>query len=234
MPFSHLEEALGYRFLSQELLRHALRHRSALIDFRTVKKKNNKKIASNERLEFLGDRVLGLAMATWLFETFPLEVEGSLALRHNALVSGETVAEVAKEIDLERSLEIGTKEKTVRKIASVRADAMEAVLGAVYLDGGFLVANEVVRRLWKDRIHSYKEPPKEWKGRLQEYLLGKGRALPVYTILERRGADHAPEFRIKVEGDGQSAEGIGGSRREAEREAAANLLHMFKKNKKSK
>ncbi|QCE33641.1 ribonuclease III [Acetobacteraceae bacterium] len=228
MPFSQLEKALGYSFRSQDLLRHALRHRSALMDLRGARRKKiEKKTASNERLEFLGDRVLSLAMATWLFETFPSESEGNLALRHNALVSGDTVAEVAKEIELEKSLEIGLKEKNVRNIASVRADAMEAILGSIYLDSGFLEANAVIRRLWKNRIHAYKEPPKEWKGRLQEYLLGKGKPLPVYTIVERKGTDHAPEFRIKVEGASLSAEGIGGSRREAEREAAANLFHLL-------
>lgn len=224
-----LQKVLGHKFVRPALLDEALTHRSALSG-RTgrgrPRRQSVKGEGSNERLEFVGDRVLGLIMAEWLFSCFPHEQEGALGARHAHLVSRPVLAEIAAEIGLADSLRIARHEEGagIRDLASVRADAMEAVLGALYLDAGLEPARRVIHDLWASRIENEGQPHKEPKTRLQEFLLGMGEPLPNYEHLSSEGPSHAPMFRVKVKGAGQEGEGEAGSKRAAESAAAVDLL----------
>ncbi|QDH13880.1 ribonuclease III [Formicincola oecophyllae] len=216
---------LDYRFSNPALFEEALTHRSALS--RHANRKGQQKGAgSNERLEFVGDRVLGLVMAQWLFERHPQDQEGALGGRHGYLVSRPVLAEVASAIGLPAALHVASHEEEagVLKRDTVRADAMEALLGAVFLDGGLEPARSIVRRLWQTHVEEEKKPHKEPKTRLQEHLLGKAQGLPDYVVLSSEGPSHKPVFRVEVRGGGQRAEGVAGSKRAAETEAASALL----------
>ena len=183
----------------------------------------------NERLEFLGDRVLGLAVAELLNETFPAADEGELARRYNSLVRGGTCAEVARAWDLGAVLKLSDSESENggRDKDTILADACEAVLAAVFLDAGFEGARAVVRRHWAGRLNTQlKEPYADAKSALQEWAQGQGLALPSYTEVSREGPDHAPLFTTEVRVDAKRfARGTGASKRIAEQAAAAKLLN---------
>jgi ribonuclease III len=219
------EELLGYRFSRPDLLREALTHRSA-----SQGRARRRGQGSNERLEFIGDRVLGLLIAEWLAERFPDEQEGQLGPRHAYLVSREALAVVAVEIGFSRVLNLGENEALagVGSGANVMADAIEAALGAVYLDGGLEVARRFVRGAWVAAMDAQILPPKDPKTALQEKLLGKGQNLPSYEVVASEGPSHAPKFLVRVSGGGKSATGEAGSKRVAERLAAASLLEKLK------
>ncbi len=216
------EALLGHGFADQDLLAEALTHRSALQGKRHGRRRNT----SNERLEFVGDRVLGLVVAEWLIERFPDEQEGALGRRHAHLVSRRVLAEIADRAGLSEALAIGTNEAKagVGQLANVLADAMEAGLGAVYLDGGLDPVRRFIRAAWGPELDAMDGPPKDPKTELQEWLMARGLPLPVYEVTERTGPSHAPEFVMQVSGGGQAGSGTAGNKRLAEREAAADLL----------
>jgi len=181
---------------------------------------------NNERLEFIGDRVLGLSVAALLYEMYPNDAEGDLARRHAFLVSTETLANVAKEIELEKSLRHG--HMTGGKINHVLANAMEAVLGAIFLDSGFESARKIIVELWRTMAESEITAPKDAKTTLQEYVqkLDKG-ALPKYEYDEPTGASHNPTFKVTVRALGKSAVGVGTSKKAAGLNAAEELLKIL-------
>ncbi len=218
--FALAEDLLGHRFARPELLRQALTHRSAS---HGRKRKRN---PSNERLEFIGDRVLGLVMAEWLAERFPQEQEGQLGPRLAYLVSREAVVEVAERMGLGNTLSLGANERLtgVGRLATVLADAMEAAIGALFLDGGLEPARTFIRRAWEGPMAGQLRPPKDPKTALQEFFLARGEVLPNYQVMSSEGPSHAPEFVITVAAQGKIGTGRAGSKRLAERAAAADLL----------
>lgn len=218
-----IENILGHHFIRPDLLRQALTHRSALQGNRGRRKNG---FMSNERLEFIGDRVLGLAMAEWLAERYPEEQEGELGPRLAHLVSGPVLAKVAEEIGLADALSVaeGEAKAGVRQRATVLADALEAALGALYLDGGLEVARSFVRRAWHEAMAHQVLPPKDAKTALQHWTLQRGLGLPEYTVTEQSGPPHQPQFTVTVFVGDRSAKGSAGSKRSAEQQAAQALL----------
>lgn len=215
---STLQERLGYAFKNQALLTEALTHPSAST------KPSDK---TYQRLEFLGDRVLALAVSEMLISRFPSESEGHLARRLNELVRYETCADIAREWALGEALILGQGEERSggRDKPAILGDACEAVIGAAYRDSGFDTARDLVRRSWSRLIEQGSSPPRDAKTALQEWAQARGLPAPTYRVTGRSGADHAPQFAIAaiVEGRGQ-AEGKGSSKRAAEHVAAENLL----------
>ena len=232
-PRLKIEALLGRSFLRPELLREALTHRSAANETRNNRPKGTAAgktgTGSNERLEFIGDRVLGLLMAEWLIERFPDEQEGELGPRHAHLVSRPVLARIAEQIGLPDALDVAPHEARagVRQAANVLADAIEAVLGAAYLDGGLDAARHFVRLVWMEAMVGQALPPKDPKTALQEWLLGRGMPLPSYTLDSTEGPSHAPRFVIRVSASGKSGVGAAGSKRVAESAAAAELLRLL-------
>lgn len=233
-----IQEALGHRFADQGLLRQALTHRSAVSSRQGRRAPRNiprpAEAGSNERLEFMGDRVLGLLMAEWLLEQFPDEPEGALGPRHASLVSRNALAPIAESIGIAGALRIAEHEEQagIRSLANVQADAMEALLGALYLDAGLEPARRFVREKWKDLLTSQITPPKDPKTTLQEYVLARGYKLPDYETLSMEGPSHAPRFTVAVSAMGETGEGVAGSKRQAESEAATVLLRRLNRSRK--
>jgi len=222
------ENLFGHSFSRQLLLREALTHRSAMAGRAGGRGRKRKRAgsASNERLEFIGDRVLGLVMAEWLAERFPAEQEGELGPRLAHLVSREAVSGVAAQVGLGGVLAIGANEakEGVGRLATVLADAMEAALGALYLDGGLDVAKHFIRTAWEPLMQAQILPPKDPKTALQEALLARGDKLPAYRTVSSHGPSHAPVFVIQVSAREKTGTGQGPTKRVAERLAAADLL----------
>ncbi|WP_417772788.1 ribonuclease III [Stappia sp.] len=217
---AELQDRLRHRFDDPMLLTRALTHGSATA-------KNNAPDASYQRLEFLGDRVLGLAIATMLHHAFPKADEGELARRLNQLVRRETCADVARELALGEALVLGESEEQTggKRKTAILADVCEAVIAAVYLDGGLEAAQTLIERHWGGRMTSYAGPLRDPKTMLQEWAQGRGKPAPRYTMTDRSGPDHAPLFTVKVEIDGEDvASGSGGSKRIAEQRAAETVL----------
>lgn len=180
-----------------------------------------------ERLEFLGDRVLGLVMAEWLCALFPDEREGQLSRRLNALVTGAVCAEVAREIGVPMHIRLGKQARDDGALDSdnVLGDVMEALIGALYRDAGMEAARRLIRRLWESRVTGDLAAPKHPKSALQEWAAAHRRKAPVYALVDRSGPHHALRFRVSVsiQGVGE-AEAEGASKQEAETDAAAALL----------
>ena len=213
---AELEDILGYRFKDGGLLERALTHSS-------LKRTSND--PSYERLEFLGDRVLGLIIAELLIEEFPDSAEGKLAPRLAALVSGSTLADVARSFGLGEFIRMtdGEAAAGTNDRASVLADCCEAVIGSVYRDGGLEAAAKLVRRFWEPLIEAVE--PKVAKTELQEWAQGRGLPLPKYTVVDRQGPAHAPEFTIELEVAAQDpVRATGSSKQAAEQAAAAAML----------
>lgn len=180
-----------------------------------------------ERLEFLGDRVLGLAMAEWLYELFPHEAEGALSKRLNALVSGVACAAVARGIDVGERLRLGkqARDDGAGDSDNVLGDVMESLLGALYLDGGYAPARDFVRQAWNARVHADARAPQHPKSALQEWAAAHNRKAPTYDVTDRAGPHHAPRFTVRVSlGSYAHAEASGTSKQDAETAAAAALL----------
>lgn len=214
-PIEPLYERLGHAFRDPELLREALTHPS------------HEGSRHYQRLEFLGDRVLGLIVAELLFEMFPSLGEGELATRFNLLVRRETLAEIAAELGFPDHLSLARGEAASggRQKPAILADACEAVIAALYLDAGIGAARNFVRRVWTPRVHELPERLKDAKTALQEWLQAKGYAPPIYAEIGREGPAHEPLFTIEAAAEnGASATGHGLSKRIAEQEAAAALL----------
>lgn len=219
-----LMERLGHDFETPELLRDALTHPS-LAGFR----QRRKGVMPYERLEFLGDRVLGLVIAQWLYEKYPEASEGDMAKRHAGLVNREALRAVAKEIELGQYLRLARGEEAggARKNIATLPDAMEAVLGALYLDGGLKAAEAFIHRYWQKDI-AIPEAPADPKTALQEWAQGQGLPLPQYKVLEHSGPAHAPKFIIEVTVKNYpSATAEGDSKRAAQKTAAALLLQRL-------
>ena len=217
--FGDLEKRLGHTFEGRELLARALTHASV----RSAKPGR----ADNERLEFLGDRVLGLAVAELLSETFPKASEGDLARRFNRLVRGEACAVVARRLELGQHLILSDSEEGSggRTKDTILADAVEALLGAVFLEAGYEAARVVVRALWAPLLDGLPQVAADAKSALQEWAQGGGRDLPRYVEIARSGPDHAPRFVSEVRIKGvKPARGEGASKRQAEQAAATALL----------
>ncbi len=211
---------LGHRFSDPELLVRALTHSSISSPTRP----------DNQRLEFLGDRVLGLVMAEALFSADEEAREGQLAPRFNALVRKETCAEVAREIGLGEVLRLGRSEMLSggRRKQALLGDAMEAVIAAVYLDAGFEAARRVVLRLWGARIASVAEDARDAKTALQEWAQARRQGPPAYREVAREGPDHAPVFTIEVRLEsGERERASAPSKRRAEQAAAQALLERL-------
>jgi ribonuclease-3 len=209
-----IEATLGHRPTDSALFERALTHSSRGDDH-------------YERLEFLGDRVLGMVIARWLYELFPDEAEGKLSPRLNALVSGETCAEIARELGMGGQVRLGkqARDDGAADSDNVLGDIVEALIGALYLEAGLDAATAFIRRAWGDRVSTRDKAPKHPKSALQEWAAANDRKPPVYEVARRSGPHHAPRFVVEVTIDGvgsASAEGL--SKQEAETEAAKALL----------
>jgi ribonuclease-3 len=184
-----------------------------------------------ERLEFLGDRVLGLVVASWLYERFPNEPEGKMSRRYNALVERETCAEVGHALQLPPYIRLGrqARENHANLSENIIGDVVEAILGALYLDGGLAVADQFVRTNWTPFLETQKRAPVHPKSALQERAAAKNLGVPHFELVSRHGAHHAPRFKVKVSlGRHGEAEAEGASKQEAETAAAAALLENLK------
>lgn len=215
-----LEQRLGHRFGDPALLVQAVTHSSMSSPTRQ----------DNQRLEFLGDRVLGLVMAEALLGADETASEGQLAPRFNALVRKETCAEVAREIALGDALKLGRSEMMSggRRKQALLGDAMEAVIAAVYADAGFEAAKSLIIRLWGDRVTKVEADARDAKTSLQEWAQARGLPPPKYETIARSGPDHAPLFTIAARLEtGQSEEATAGSKRLAEQAAAKALLQRL-------
>ncbi len=183
-------------------------------------------VNNNERLEFVGDRVLGLSVAILLYNMFPNESEGDLARRHAVLVSTDTLANVAKEFGMDKKIRHG--HMTAGKMNHIAANAMESVLGAMFLDGGFEIARKQIEEIWQPLAAKDIVPPKDAKTALQELVQKNGAgALPEYEFIDNGNKSHAPLFNVCVSALGQSAIGIGESKKEASANAAEKLLKIL-------
>jgi ribonuclease-3 len=219
---------LRHHFARPELLHEALTHPSA------VQSKPGRRRARRaapprhyERLEFLGDRVLGLVIADLLWRRFDSEPEGPLTRRHGELVRRDTLAAVARELGLDRFVQLSAAEAALGHAhsPSVLADVMEAVIAAIYLDGGFTAAVAFVERLWGPRVAEMKRPPRDPKTMLQEWAQGRGLPLPAYRLESTSGPDHARRFTVAVQlAGGDPVSATASSKRAAEAAAAAALL----------
>ena len=215
-PAESLEEALGHHFARPSLLALALRHPSA-----------GARAGNNQRLEFLGDRVLGMVVAAMLYEAFPHEAEGALSQRFSALVRREALEDVARSLALGERLTLSRSEDAAggRDNPANLADACEAVIGALYIDGGLEAAERFIRHHWKPVMTADPEPPRDPKTRLQEWTQSRALGLPVYRTLSSSGPAHAPLFEIEAEVAGLgTATGTGATKRAAEQGAADVLL----------
>lgn len=214
-----LEKAIGYSFKDRGLLTHALTHSSA--------RSTTQPRSDNERLEFLGDRVLGLAVAELVCEVFPEASEGDLARRFNRMVRGGTCALIANQTGLGAELVLSESESVHggRTKETILADAMEAILGAVFVEAGFETARALVRRLWGPLLKALPDVSADPKSALQEWAQGQGLPLPEYMEFARKGPDHAPKFVAEVKIAGfDPARGDGRSKRMAEQAAATAFL----------
>ncbi|HAB39335.1 MAG: ribonuclease III [Tateyamaria sp.] len=214
------EARIGYSFSTPELLVEAVTHASMSSSTRN----------DNQRLEFLGDRVLGLVMAQALIEADPNASEGALAPRFNALVRKETCADVAREIDLGAVVRLGRSETVSggRRKLALLGDAIEAVIAAVYLDAGFQAARDMVLRLWADRITQVDDDARDAKTSLQEWAQARSLSPPEYIEIDRNGPDHAPIFTIMAQlSTGVKGSATAGSKREAQQGAARALMAIL-------
>jgi len=217
-----LEQRLGHVFQDRALLERALTHSSHSGETRGA--------TSNERLEFLGDRVLGLCMAEWLCELYPAEREGDLGKRIAVLVARDTLAPIAERLGVPAALRIAASQRhaPLRQSATVLGDALEALLAALYLEAGLDTARALVRREWAEVVHGQARPPRSPKTRLQEWTLKRGLGLPDYLTTAIGGAGDDAMFHARVTAAGREAEGTGTNKRGAEQAAAEAWLSVLK------
>lgn len=220
-----LSSMLGHNFSDPDLLSCALTHRSA----QTGAAKD-----TYERLEFLGDRILGLVIAEQLYHRFPDENEGDLAKRHSAVVQEAVLAQIARALNIGPYIQMSVAENGAggRNNDHILCDVIEAIIGALYLDAGLSVARTFIERHWASFIEKAPEPPQDPKTKLQEWLQGHNLPLPVYEIARQSGPDHDPLFTIRLDIDSVGCvEAEGKSKRKAEKQAAQNMLaHIAQKN----
>lgn len=223
-----IEAALAYRFQDKRLLDEALTHASVV---RGVGKRPQARRRSYQRLEFLGDRVLGLIVAHLLIERFPNDAEGALTHRQVALVQKRTLAEVAAGLGLERWLKVaaGDAEAKGRLQPALLADSCEALIGALYLDGGLEAARAFVVPRWRPLIETMQAPPRDAKMMLQEWAQARVLERPAYRVVATSGPPHATTFTVEVALAGQPPlTATGSSKRAAERAAARRMLEQLK------
>ncbi len=218
-PLKDLEELIGYKFKDIHFLERAVTHSSTNDDY------------NYQRLEFLGDRVLGLVMAHSLFSEFKKENEGGLAKRHTALVQGPTCSMIGQKYNIGDYIVLSDSERVagVHLNENIISDVVEALIGAVYIDGGYEAAQKVVLGLWGDIIKTLEKAPQDPKTELQEWAQARSLDLPVYEIIDKQGPDHAPKFviQLRITGfDVVTAEGA--SRRQTEKVAATKMLKLLK------
>lgn len=217
---SALEKAIGYHFKDRDLLDRSLTHISAV--------SSGGRGNSYQRLEFLGDHVLGLIISDMLYRSFPRGDEGELSRRLADLVRREACADVARAIALGEAIRLGASETSAggRSRTAILADVCEALIGAVFIDGGYEAAVALIERLWGERLRAPVRPLRDPKTMLQEWAQARGLPTPAYREVQRTGPHHSPEFRIAVSlPNREPAEGIGRSKRSAEQAAAAALLN---------
>lgn len=212
-------EIIGHKFTRVILFKKALTHSS----FSKIK------LDTNERLEFLGDRVLGLSIAKMLYETFPLEEEGSLAIRHSNLVSTKTLASVAEAMYIPSVIELSLQEEKRKgyKNKNILADCVEAVLGAIFLDSDFDTVYRVIERFWRKRLETAKKPIKDSKTILQEFTQKQDRTVPKYILIGKSGVAHAPIFTVEATVNEITARANGSTKKEAEQLVAAELVQKL-------
>jgi len=218
--YTEIYKILGYQFKDTDLLQEALTHPSL------------EGSPNYQRLEFIGDRVLGLAISVWMYELYPTADEGGLASRHTNLVRREACAKVAEKLDLGKFIHMAKSSEDTggRTRETIIADACESVIGAIYLEAGYEVAEKFIRVNWKDLANNVKVAERDAKTILQEKVQAQGMPTPIYTILDRSGSDHEPTFTIavKVKDEGEES-AKGQSKREAEQQAAALMLARLEK-----
>ena len=217
--YSELYEILGYSFKDESLIREALTHPSL------------EGTPSYQRLEFIGDRVLGLAIAAWMFELHPNADEGGLASRHTNLVRREACAKIAADLNLGDFIHMAKSSEDTggRKRETIIADVCESVMGAIYLEAGYLEAEKFIRKFWHEMAHNVKVAKRDAKTRLQELVQSRGKSTPVYTTIDKKGPDHQPTFTIVVSVQGEGEETAKGfSKRDAEQLAAEKILKRLK------
>lgn len=218
--FVKVEEIIGYKFKDPHWLERALTHSSTNDHF------------NYQRLEFLGDRVLGLVIAHALFVEFRGENEGGLAKRHTALVQGPTLALIGQAHGIGEHIILSESERHAggNLNENIIADVVESLIGAIYIDGGYDEAQKAILALWGDNIQTLDEAPQDPKTELQEWVQARGLDLPCYDIIEKTGPDHAPSFVIQLTVDGQEPMTASGtSRRTAEKTVARKMLKRLKK-----
>ena len=220
-PHHQLAETIGHRFSGEEFLNRALTH-SSFVDSKSPERPQN-----FERLEFVGDRVLGLVIAELLYKAFPGSDEGGLATRYNMLVRKDTCARVAAKIELGNYIQMsaGEAEAGGRHKKAILGNACESLIAAIYMDGGLEAARSFIHRFWGDYVEEVANPPQDAKTALQEWAQAKGLAPPTYSVENKEGPDHAPRFTIRVSVEGYDPEtAAGGSKRLAEQSAATQVL----------
>jgi ribonuclease-3 len=230
-PADAAAAAIGYRFKHPDLLTEALTHPSA-IEAAPRRRGRRRPVRGHgyERLEFLGDRVLGLVVAELLWRRFENEPEGALTRRLAALVRRDAVARVAAEIGLDRHLILSRSEAAAgaARNSGILADVCEAVIAAIYVDGGFEAARDFIERCWEPLVGEMAVPPRDPKTTLQEWAQGRGLGLPVYRLIEASGPDHVRRFTVGVQVEGSDeASATASSKRAAETAAAAALLERL-------
>jgi ribonuclease-3 len=217
MDFKELEAVLHYTFKDQDLLTKALTHASAA----------EKPSGSYERLEFLGDRILGIVVAHMLYHSFPHETEGDLAQRLAYLVSAPLLAEVASGLYVEKHIKaaLGSQFLKMKKKESILADVCEAIIAALYIDGGLDIAWRFVETHWRPLLERNPVPPRDPKSELQEWLQSRSQRVPAYRLMEKLGPDHDPVFKVSLTIDPFGmVTGQGSSMRKAEKDAALEML----------
>jgi ribonuclease-3 len=212
-------ELINYRFARVVLMKRALTHSSF----------SKNRLENNERLEFLGDRVLGLAISKILYEMYPLEDEGALAIRHSSLVSMKTLSAVAETIKISDLLELSSQELKRKglKNKNILADSVEAVLGAIFLDSNFETVFPIIEKLWMPFIEKAKEPMKDFKTKLQEYTQKNFNTYPKYSLVKKDGPAHAPTFTMTSTVNEITEEASGTSKKEAEQIVAKQILEKL-------
>lgn len=224
IPYDKVEKVIGYKFQDRHLLERALTHSSTGDEY------------NYQRLEFLGDRVVGLVIADALFKKFRSENEGGLAKRHTALVQGSTLAVLGQVHGFNEFILFSDAEKDAggHKNENIIGDVVESLLGAIYIDGGYEAAQEVILRLWGDNIETLEKAPQDPKTELQEWVQARQLPLPEYKIISKDGPDHAPMFTVQLTVRGcDPITDQGPSRRQTEKTVARKMLKILKKDKTS-
>lgn len=221
LDLAQLEQIAGHHFKDKQLLRCALTHSS-------VHNKDND--CNYERLEFFGDRVLGLVIAEMLFHRFPNASVRELCLRYNSLVNAKICARIAKECGLVEYIFLGSEMRSLdeRRLLNIYADIIESFIAVLYIEGGIKAARQFINRFWQKEIENFSQLQQDPKTQLQEWSQGKTGQVPHYSVVARKGPDHAPHFTVKLELAGEDhVLGQGNSKREAECDAAKKFLQRL-------